>query len=154
MVSTNRVFIRGLYRLIISISLLVGFLNYYHITISLFNWSLTLLMMFCGIVVLYSISLFFNTFGFWFHRIDNINDAIGALNTLGRYPIDVFPRLVRVIGLTIIPIGFVAYVPTSVAFSKFPHLYIPFVCFGTLLMFSLVVKFWHYATKRYTSASS
>lgn len=112
------------------------------------------LLFFCGVIVMYSLRLILNTLAFWFYRISNINDLFYMVQSIGQYPLDILPRTLRILFLTLIPIGLTAYVPALAAFGKAPALLIIYTILFTAFLFFIATRFWRIAIKRYSSASS
>lgn len=75
------------------------------------------------------------------------------LETLGRFPIDIYKQPIRGILTYLVPIGIMMSVPVKaliglVSFSGA----LGFLIFG-ILVFMLSLRFWNFALKRYTSAA-
>jgi len=154
MVSTNFFLFRGVYRLLVTLIVLVWLFWQFDFGFSFYHIPLAILLLFMGLIVLYSIHLIAATLSFWFFRISNIYNAIETFSTMGRYPLNVFPKVVKIISLSAIPIGFTAYVPLSILSGRWPLYGFLYAISFTVLIFCLAVKFWKFAVKRYSSASS
>ncbi len=153
-VSTKFFLIRALYRVFMELALLVVVLIKFNLYFTWGNWLIAILLFIVAIIINYSLTLIVNTFGFWYYRIDNVNDMLATIMAAGRYPIDVFSRPLKIVALSAIPIAFTAYVPVSVLIGHFSWYLViyAFIFSGTL--FFLAIQFWNFAIKRYSSASS
>ncbi len=115
------------------------------------------LLLLCGVIIFYAVSLLTMTLSFWLVRLDNLFVALDTVFSMARTPITVF----RAFGpgaqffLTyILPLAFLASLPVQVLTGRalFPALVI-----GPLLaaaFFGASVLFWRFATRAYSSASS
>lgn len=80
--------------------------------ISLKSFLLFTLFMISGGLVLVSISIIYNSLSFWFGRVEIIANTIGSLMiSFATYPDGIFKGLIKILFYTIIPIGFVNYIP-------------------------------------------
>ncbi len=154
LVTTKRILARAGYRFIMQIAVLLYVLWNFDITIRISFIPLFILLLIIGLIIQYSYSLFFNIFSFWYLRIENINELIGALSMSGRYPLSILPKTLKIITFSAIPIAFSAYVPLAVLLGKMPWT-VTFLALGVALsFFGLSVSFWNYAVRQYSSASS
>lgn len=108
----------------------------------------------CAVLIHYSFVLILNTLGFWFYRINNINEAWFSLFEIGKYPVSVLPKTGKVLFLTILPVAFVAHVPVATLTGKWPWYGILYALLFTVFIFLLAILFWNHAIKKYSSASS
>ena len=68
-----------------------------------------------GGFLLTSISIIFNSLSFWFGRVEIIANTVGNLMVnFATYPDGIFKGLVKVLFYTILPIGFVNYLPLRI----------------------------------------
>ena len=154
LVSTRFFLFRAFYRLLADFGILAWIVWRFDVGVSLPHAVLAFFLVVCGIIVHFSMTLLANTLSFWFLRIDNVNDTLVSLHTLGRYPIDVFPKTLKILLLTALPMAFSGYIPVAVLTGRWPWYAVGYaVCF-TAAFFCLAVRFWSFALKRYSSASS
>lgn len=155
LVSTHTFVMRSLYRfLFLHIPVLIWVIIHFNIQAKPLYIVASMLVLICAIMIRYSVSLIINTLSFWFLRIDNINDAWEALNSMGRYPLDVFPKSIRIITLTVIPIAFDGWLSASVLTGRSPWQAVLYTVVFTTALFWIARRFWYFALKRYSSASS
>ena len=105
------------------------------------------------LTVVYSLYLFLMTFYFWLLE-SNIEHLYLSFGYIVRYPLDIFNNIGKFIFLYIIPLGFAAYIPVRVILHKASWQEILLVFPITLIIYFTADKFWHFALKSYTSASS
>src|SRR6185312_10245513 len=65
----------------------------------------------CGLALVYSILLILATTSFWFVKVDNIMVLFWAFTDAGRFPVDIYPGWLRLTLTTVVPIGFAVTVP-------------------------------------------
>ena len=109
---------------------------------------------FNGAVTLYSIWVLMVTTAFWFVRIDNITELFTAVYETGRFPVSIYPSWMRGILTFVVPIAFITTFPATAFLGRAsrPLLLISFLI--AALLFAGCVRFWRFAVRRYSSASS
>ncbi len=154
LVSCKQFIVRGVYRLIIKLGILVWVLYTFHMSLSLKESLIAISLLLCSVIINYAFTLIPNTFSFWLTKITNVNEVMGEIADFGRFPLSIWPKAARVIFLTILPVGFMAYVPVAAFLGRWPWYAVLYTFIFTALLFFVSVKFWNYAIKRYSSASS
>lgn len=95
--------------------MLYGYIMLIIYGISIKNFLLFTLFMISGGFLLTSISIIFNSLSFWFGRVEIIANTVGNLMVnFATYPDGIFKGLVKVLFYTILPIGFVNYIPLRI----------------------------------------
>ncbi len=113
---------------------------------------LYLLLMACGLVILYSIYAMLMTVAFWLVRIQNLDVVLWSTVTIARYPIDIFSRVPRFLFTFIVPLAFLSTVPARALRGILDA---PMVAVGVLFAVGLAVAsrlFWRFALRFYSSA--
>jgi ABC-2 type transport system permease protein len=113
-----------------------------------------LLLTACGLALLYSLQLFLMTLAFWLVRIDNLSALTDTVVFVARYPPDIFPRVLGFALTYVVPLAFIATVPTRALLGRLPA---PMLGAGVVIAAAALLgasAFWRYATRSYTSASS
>jgi ABC-2 type transport system permease protein len=152
--STKLILVRSVYRLAIEFIILAWLIWQFDFALSFLHMFLALILAIVGIMVNYSMFLIANTLSFWFYRIENINYLIESVSDFGRFPISILPRTIKIIILTIIPIAFQAYIPVATLTGRWPWYLILYAFIFAIILFIVAGKFWSFAIKRYSSASS
>lgn len=125
-----------------------------HTTPQAVNIGLFLLLVGAAAVILYSLLLILVTLAFWFVDVTNILNLIWAVYEAGRVPVDVFPRLVRWVLTFVVPVAFITTVPARTILGRStPDTVLVAFALAAALFF-LSNRFWNYALRQYTSASS
>lgn len=107
-----------------------------------------------GMVIYYSMFLLIATLCFWLIQLEALEDLFDTMVTMGRYPTSIFEGGLRVIFFYLIPMVFVATFPVQVLLGKsgFELVVLGFVMAAVFLFASN--RFWNFALKHYSSASS
>lgn len=107
-----------------------------------------------GLVIYYSLFSIITTLCFWFIGLQALEDLFDTMVTMGRYPTDIFNGALRIVFFYLIPMAFVATFPVSVLLGKsgLGLIIIGFFVAAIFLFFSS--KFWNFALRHYSSASS
>jgi ABC-2 type transport system permease protein len=112
------------------------------------------LLVLSGLLILYGALTLLVTIAFWAVETDAFGEVIFALLEIGRYPASALPEPVRAIVTFIIPIALITTVPAEVLLGKLTStpIYLS-VLLAALLLF-LSHRFWNFAVRHYSSASS
>jgi ABC-2 type transport system permease protein len=107
-----------------------------------------------AIAIVYSLWLVMSSFAFWFVKIDNITELFYAFYEAGRYPVTIYRGLVRALLTFVIPIAFVTTFPVSALLGRLDQ---NTAWIGVVFAVVLIVvsnRFWNFAIRHYSSASS
>jgi ABC-2 type transport system permease protein len=107
-----------------------------------------------GFMILYSLWFMLSATSIWFTKIYNITEVLKGLLEAGRYPIVAYPMGYRLFFTFVVPVVFLTTVPTEAILGR---VQLTSILGGGLLAIILVWasnKFWRFALKFYTSASS
>ena len=106
-----------------------------------------------GGILLTSISIIFNSLSFWFGRVEIIANTIGSLMVnFATYPDGIFKGLVKVLFYTIIPIGFVNYLPLKLMGDFNITIFIMVIGVSLFFMLLAFIVFYR-GLKRYSSSN-
>jgi ABC-2 type transport system permease protein len=112
------------------------------------------LMIPAGIITVYSIWLLLTTLAFWFVRVENFGEVFYAFYETGRFPVSTYNRSLRFVLTYIVPIAFLTTFPAAALLGKLSMYFV----FGSIviagILFYVSSRFWSYAIRFYSSASS
>jgi len=113
------------------------------------------LMFLTGLMILYSLRLVISTLSFWLIRqAPNIGELFGILFEASRYPKRIFPDFLQFVLTFIVPLAFVTIFPAQALSGGIGVAYpLGSVALAALALY-LSHRFWAFATRYYTSASS
>lgn len=107
-----------------------------------------------GLFAYYSLLLFFTTLSIFMTKLTAISEINNVLANALRYPTNTYTRGNMVLDLIILPLTIVSTYPLQILFGKSPVWFIVIEIFLAGLLFFLVYRFWLFALRHYSSASS
>jgi ABC-2 type transport system permease protein len=107
-----------------------------------------------GFITLYSLWFMLGATSIWFVKIYNVTEVLRGLVEAGRYPIAAYPASYRVFFTFVVPIAFLTTVPAQVMLNRAEWFWV--LGSGALAITLLICtnRFWRFALRSYTSASS
>lgn len=108
----------------------------------------------CGVLIYYSFHVMMMTLSIWFVRVENLWVLTDVFVQIGRFPTDIFDTILRRVFMYIIPIAFLATIPSKALLGKTDLSFLSFAILWALGFFIASQLFWRFALRSYTSASS
>jgi ABC-2 type transport system permease protein len=112
------------------------------------------LLMLGSLGIAYALCFMLATLAFWFVRVENTLELFWGLYRAGQFPITAYPGWVRLLFTFIVPVAFMTTVPAQTIIGKADGL----AALGTIgvavLLLVVSRRFWRFALRSYTSASS
>ena len=142
------------------LEIILGFcLLLYCIKINQINFNLNILSLFfitiiCSISILYSLWFFISTTTIWFVKTWNATEVLRSFLYIGRFPLNSFSFYLRIFFSVFIPIAFITTIPSEIFLGLSQSWKILLEILVALLFISTSRKFWLFALKFYSSASS
>jgi len=142
------------------LEIILGFcLLFYCIKINQINLSINFLILFlitisCSICILYSLWFFISTTTIWFVKTWNATEVLRSFLYIGRFPMSSFSFSLRLFFSIFIPIAFITTIPSEVFLGIAQIWKIILEIFITLIFLLTSRRFWLFALKYYSSASS
>ncbi|MBD2360884.1 ABC-2 family transporter protein [Anabaena minutissima FACHB-250] len=118
------------------------------------NYLLSLVPLFCGLVILYSLWFMLGATSIWFVKIYNVTEVLRGLVEAGRYPMVAYPAAYRFFFTFVVPVAFLTTVPAEVMLGRVQIHWLIGAVFLAAALFWISTKFWRFALRFYTSASS
>jgi len=107
-----------------------------------------------GMIIVYSIWLLLTTMAFWFVRVENFGELFYAFYETGRFPVTIYNRWIRFVLTYIVPVAFLTTFPAATLLGRL-SMYFVMASIGIAgALFYLSHRFWNYAIRFYSSASS
>lgn len=124
------------------------------VTITIANFLNFILLFFLGIFIFYNFYFMITTLNFWLINLFNLEDLFHHIYEAGRFPVQIFNRSLRLVFTYFIPVAFIATFPVQVLLGKagFEKVFLGIIM--AVISFFLSQKFWNFALKQYSSASS
>jgi len=108
----------------------------------------------CSICILYSLWFFISTTTIWFVKTWNAIEVLRSFLYIGRFPLNSFSFSLRVFFSIFIPIAFITTIPSEVFLGISQLWKIMLEVIVATLFIIASRKFWIFALKFYSSASS
>ncbi len=152
--SLQRIVIWRFADVVIGLGLIVYALRLMQVSPTAEQIGVFIVMLAIGTIITYSMWLVMVSLAFWFVKIDNITGLFSAFYEAGRYPISIYPGLVRALLTFLVPVAFVTTFPVKALVGE---LELATAIEGAVLAFIFFFvsnRFWNYALRHYASASS
>ena len=153
-ISLKKIAPSGFLEIVLGVILLFYCIEINQININIFFLILCLTTLFCSITVLYSLWFLISTTTIWFVKTWNATEVLRSFLYIGRFPLNSFSFSLRIFFSIFIPIAFITTIPSEVflGLAQLWEIFLEILVSGIFLIFSR--KFWLFALKFYTSASS
>lgn len=115
---------------------------------------LSIIPLLLGFVILYSLWFMLGATSIWFVKIYNVTEVLRGLLESGRYPMSAYPAIYRVFFTFVIPIAFLTTVPAQVFLGSGQWSWIIGSAGLAVALLWGSQRFWQFALRFYTSASS
>ena len=153
-ISLKKIAPSGLLEIILGISLLFYCIGINQININFEFIFLFLTTLFCSVLILYSLWFLISTTTIWFVKTWNATEVLRSFLYIGRFPLNSFSFSLRIFFSIFIPIAFITTIPSE-TFLGITHLWKIFLeIFVSGIFLIISRRFWLFALKYYTSASS
>ena len=142
------------------LEILLGFcLLLYSLKLNQINFNLTFLLscfltILCSILILYSLWFLISTTTIWFVKTWNATEVLRSFLYVGRFPLNSFSFPLRIFFSIFIPIAFITSIPSEVFLGFAEEWKIMLEVAISIIFLVISRRFWLFAIKFYTSASS
>lgn len=113
-----------------------------------------LLLMACGLAVLYSLWFLTVTLAFWLVQVDTLDTLFYSLFEAARYPVSFFKGGVRAFLTFVVPVAFATTFPAEALLGRVDHRLLAAGIALAAASLGASHLFWNYALRHYSSASS
>jgi viologen exporter family transport system permease protein len=118
------------------------------------QWTAYVVSVVASIAIFYAFSLAMMTTGIWLVRVDNLFVLGESIVQVARYPLDIYPTGAQRFLTYVVPLGLLSTVPArQLVHPASPVMALLSLGWAALAVF-LSRRFWRYAMRHYTSASS
>ena len=153
-VSFWRINYAGIARVLMSLAYVFFVVQQLHIRFSALHVIGFLFLVPLALLLLYSLWFLVTTTMIWFTRTSNIIDLLFTVTGISRYPRELSQQLVSYIFFFLLPFTFVINVPAKLLLQRLTLVDVGGLFIFALLLFLASRKFWKFALRYYTSASS
>ena len=144
----------GILEIILGVILLIYCIKINEISINIIFLILCLITIGCSICILYSLWFFISTTTIWFVKTWNATEVLRSFLYIGRFPLNSFSFSLRMFFSIFIPIAFITTIPSEVFLSLAQIWKILLEIVIALIFLFSSRRFWLFALKYYSSASS
>jgi len=113
-----------------------------------------ILMIPCGLISLYATRFMVSASAVIFTKSDNLQFIWYQIYKLGMRPDTIYARWIRYMLMTLVPVAFIASVPSRLLFAEPDFSMIIWVLLWSVFLLWISNKFWNFALRHYQSASS
>ena len=153
-ISLKKITPSGFLEIMLGFCLLIYCIKINEINLNFSFLSLFMTTIICSICILYSLWFFICTTTIWFVKTWNATEVLRSFLYVGRFPLNSFSLTLRIFFSVFIPIAFLTTIPSEV-FQGISQLWKIFLeVFVCLVFLFSSRKFWFFALKFYSSASS
>ncbi len=153
-ISLKKINPSGFLEIILGFCLLLICMIINQININLSFLCLSLITMICSIFILYGLWFFICTTTIWFVKTWNAIEVLRSFLYIGRFPLDSFSFTLRIFFSVFIPIAFITTIPSEVFLGVYQLWKILLEVAVATVFLMTSRKFWLFALKSYSSASS
>jgi ABC-2 type transport system permease protein len=110
----------------------------------------------CGTMIWFAVVTAIASIGFWTTRVDELQPVLlYGPQTAMNYPLDIYPKFIQAIFLSILPVAFGTYIPASVILNKgLPPIWLCYSLVVSILSISAALVLWNLGVRRYTSTGT
>ncbi len=141
-------------RIVLGISFLFYFMHALSIGLTWFSVVTFFILLIIGIVLLYSIWFIAATLLIWFPRLSNVIELMYTISGMTRYPGEMYKNASSYLFLFLLPITLIVTTPVKFVVQRASIIDIASLCMFAIIFFVFSRKFWKFALRFYTSASS
>ncbi len=113
-----------------------------------------LLLLCFGFFILFGLTVAIASTAFWTLTSSGTGRAFEGLVRIARFPIDLLPRFAMILLTYVIPVAFLATLPSKILLGLAPRYFIAIGAFFAVVFPLIGLSVWKMGLRRYTSASS
>jgi len=153
-ISLKKINPSGLLEIILGFCLLLFCVRINQINLDLGFLTLFSITLICSISILYSLWFFISTTTIWFVKTWNATEVLRSFLYIGRFPLNSFSFSLRIFFSVFIPIAFITTIPSEVFLGLSQLWKILLEVIVAIIFLFNSRKFWLFASRFYSSASS
>ena len=154
LMSIRRISIWSLMDVLLGVALLVVALVRLGRGFSLTQALSFLLVLAAGAVIVYSFWLMLATIAFWFVKVENILVVFQSMYQAGRWPVSIYPAVLRVLLTFLVPVAFAVTVPAEAVVGRLTWPTLAAALGLAAAIFVAARAFWLYGVRNYSGASA
>lgn len=139
---------------ICGVGILIYSLSLLHVSLTIDLVVKLLILLPLCLLTYYSIFALFVTLAFFITRLTAVKEFNEVVSQIVRFPMDVITKGNQTLEIIFLPLILFLTYPTKIILNKLPSQFLFLDIFLTFLLLISVVKFWNFAIRHYSSASS
>jgi len=152
--SLTKMYPNQLARILIVAFALPWYLGKMGLAVSFGSWMLFLILIILAVTAFYNLYFIIASLSFWLQNIFNLNDLFAEILDVGKRTTDIFTGVAGGAILFVIPVGLIATIPAKVLMGTAGWEILPLLLLSNLILFVISRKFFRFAIRFYSSASS
>ncbi|MBO8204592.1 ABC transporter permease [Prochlorococcus marinus] len=153
-ISLKKINPSGILEIMLGFCLLLFCIKINQIHLNLSFLALCFIAIICSICILYSLWFFISATTIWFVKTWNATEVLRSFLYIGRFPLNSFSFSLRIFFSVFIPIAFITTIPSEVFLGISQLWKISLEVIVAIIFLVTSRKFWLFALKFYSSASS
>ena len=153
-ISLKKISPSGLIEIILGFLILAICISINNLSLNLLSFLILVITLICSISILYSLWFIISTTTIWFVKTWNATEVLRSFLYIGRFPISSFSFSLRIFFSTVIPITFITTIPSELIIGISPLWKIILEILISIIFLISSRRFWLFALKFYSSASS
>ncbi|OGD09022.1 hypothetical protein A2395_01660 [Candidatus Amesbacteria bacterium RIFOXYB1_FULL_47_9] len=113
-----------------------------------------LVLIITGVIILYCLVLGFAILSFFTTRLTALSSYYEVLSNTLRFPTDIYHRYHPLLDVILLPLVFAVTFPTKIFLNRLPAAFLFLQILAAAITLFLVYRFWRFALRHYSSASS
>jgi ABC-2 type transport system permease protein len=107
-----------------------------------------------GGIIVYSFWLMLATISFWFIKVENLLVIFQSMYQAGRWPVAIYPPLLRIVLTFLVPVAFAVTVPASALVGRITLATLAGTLLAAVGFFVAARLFWKWGVRNYAGASA
>lgn len=144
----------SLFRVVVGIIFASILLSLLHIQPGISEITISIFLLFLGLLCLYSLWFSVTTLTIWFPRLSNIVDVMYTISSMSRFPREMFREFSAYLFYFLFPLMFIIVTPVKALLARASIFDFMGLLVSVVILFGFSRWFWKFALRFYTSASS
>lgn len=154
LVSVRRMSLWSALDAVTGIVLIVIAVNAMHEHVGVLQLAAFAFLFLAGAVIVYGFWLMLATCAFWFVRVENILVIFQSMYAAGRWPVTIYPGLLRVLLTFVVPVAFAVTVPAEALVGRLNWTSVVIALVLAAAISALARAFWQLGIRHYSGASA
>jgi len=147
--------LNNIFGVVLGIIIIIFSLFKLKLTPSITNFIISAIFLLFGVLIIYSIMFVCSILNFWFDRLENAREfGLRLAGEVSRFPANAYHKAGTIMYFLLLPFTLSVTIPAQALLNQFNLTWMLGLIVISLSLFYLSRKFWQFALKNYSSASS